>query len=295
MSLQALIPIVLNASLFLLVVTIGLKASVHDVTYLFRRPGELVRMLLAMNVLMPLFAVALVLMFDLHPVVKIALVALSVSPIPPLRPIRLTGAGATESYAVGILIAGSVLAIVFVPLAMKILELVFHLPLHMTMASIAGVVFVWVLLPIGLGVAVRSLAPRPAELLAKPFFLIGAVGGLACVVAVLFAAAPGIWSLIGNGTIIALAAFVIVGMAVGHFLGGPNPEDRTALALSTASRHPGIAIAIAQTNFPQQKLAMAAVLLYTLVDLIGSLVYRKLTKPRRSENADEGMTNAAIS
>jgi bile acid:Na+ symporter, BASS family len=54
--------------------------------HLFRRPGQLVRGLVAMNLLMPMFAVALAVMFDLNPAVKIALVALSVSPIPPVLP-----------------------------------------------------------------------------------------------------------------------------------------------------------------------------------------------------------------
>lgn len=70
----------LKASVLLIVFAIGLRASAQDATYLFRRPGELVRAVLAMNVLMPLFAVSLVYMFDLNPAVNIALVALSVSP-----------------------------------------------------------------------------------------------------------------------------------------------------------------------------------------------------------------------
>ena len=68
------------------------------------------------------------------------------------------------------------------------------------------------------------------------------------------------WSLIGNGTVLALVAFVFVGLAIGHFLGGPAPENRTSLAISTASRHPGVALLLAQANFPAEKLVVAAVL-----------------------------------
>jgi BASS family bile acid:Na+ symporter len=283
MSLQTLIPIVLNASLFLFVFAIGLKASMQDATYLLRRPGELVRALLAMNVLMPLCAVALVLIFDLNPVVKIALVALSISPIPPLLPMRMVKAGVTDAYAIGVLIAASVLAIIFVPLAMEILEQVFTLPLQMTVASVAALILKTILLPIGLGIAVHSFAAALAERLAKPISLIAGVALLLCVAAILFAAAPTIWSLIGNGTVIALAAFVLAGTAIGHFLGGPKPENRPALAFSTASRHPGIAIAIAQVNFPQQKLAMAAILLYLLVNAVVSIPYLLWIKRRHPD------------
>lgn len=283
MSLRTLIPIVLQASVLLNVFAIGLRASAHDATYLFRRPGELVRALLSMNVLMPLFAIVLVSIFELSPAVRIALVALSVSPIPPLLPNKMVKAGGTDSYAIGLLIAVGLLAIIFVPLAMEIIERLRSVPLQMTVASIARLIFVTTLLPLGLGVGVHSLAPALAPRLAKPTARVAGIGLLACVVAILFAAAPAIWALIGNGTVIALAAFVIVGLAFGHFLGGPAPENRTSLAISTASRHPGIALAIAQANFPEQKLAMAAVLLYLLVNAVVSVPYLLWTKRRVSE------------
>ena len=72
-------------------------------------------------------------------------------------------------------------------------------------------------------------------------------------------------SLIGNGSLLALAAFVAVGLAAGHLLGGPNAADRLVLALSTATRHPVIALTVAKANFPDEPLLGATVLLYLLV------------------------------
>jgi bile acid:Na+ symporter, BASS family len=273
MTLQTLIPFVLKASVLLTIFAIGLRASAQDATYLFRRPAKLVRALLAMNVLMPVFAIVLICIFDFSPAVKIAIVALSVSPIPPLLPNKMVKAGGTDSYAIGLLIAVSLLSIIWVPLAMEIIERVRHVPLQMSAASVATLIIMTVLLPLGLGVAVHSLLPAPAQRLAKPISLVASVGLLVCVVAILIAAAPSLWSLVGNGTVVAFAAFVVVGLAFGHLLGGPEPENRTSLALSTASRHPGIALALAQANFPEQKLAMAAVLLYLLVNAVLSIPY----------------------
>jgi BASS family bile acid:Na+ symporter len=272
---------VLKVSVLLNVFAIGLRVSAQDATYLFRRPGELARALLAMNVLMPLFAVVLVSSFDLRPAVRIALVALSLSPIPPLLPNKMVKAGGTDSYAIGLLTAVGLLAIIFVPFAVEIIARVRQVPLQMTAASIATLIFVTTMLPLGLGVAVHSFVPALAKWMAKPIAQIAGIGLLACVVAILFAAAPAIWTLVGNGTVIALAAFVLVGLAIGHFLGGPKPENRTALAISTASRHPGIALALAQANFPEQKLAMAAVLLYLLVNAIVAIPYLLWTKRRQ--------------
>lgn len=283
MSLQKLILIVLQASLFLSVFAIGLKASMQHATYLFRRPGELARAILAMNLAMPLFAVAVVLLFELNPAVEVALVALSVSPIPPLLPNKLMKAGSTDSYAIGLLIAAGLLAIIFVPLSMEILMRAFNVPLQMTVTSVAKLVFITILLPIGLGVTLRSLAPALADRLAKPISQIAGVALLAAFGVILLTSAPAFWSLIGNGTVIAFAAFVLAGLAIGHLLGGPKSEHRTALAISTSSRHPGIAIAIAAANRPEQKLATAAVLLYILVSAVASIPYHRWIKRRQAE------------
>ena len=76
----------------------------------------------------------------------------------------------------------------------------------------------------------------------------------------------------------ALAAFVLVGLAVGHFLGGPGEDDRTVLAIATASRHPGMAIAVATASFPEQKLVTPAVIMYLIVCGLVSLPYVRWRK-----------------
>jgi len=287
MSLQTLILFVLKASILLNVFAIGLKAGVHDATYMFRRPGKLAKALLAMNILMPLFAVAFVLAFHLKHAVEVALVALAVSPVPPILPRKLRKAGATESDTIGLLVAVGILAIVFVPAAMEILERVFHVPLRMTFASVAALVFITIILPLALGIAVHTLAPVAADRLVNPIAKIASIALLLCAVVILFSGAPAIWELTGNGTLVAIAAFVLVGLLIGHFVGGPKPENRTGLALATASRHPGIAIALAVANFPEEKLAISAVLLYLLVNILVSIPYHILTKRKTQEVVTE--------
>jgi len=287
MSLQTLILFVLKASILLNVFAIGLKAGVHDATYMFRRPGKLAKALLAMNILMPLFAVAFVLAFHLKHAVEVALVALAVSPVPPILPRKLRKAGATESDTIGLLVAVGILAIVFVPAAMEILERVFHVPLRMTFASVAALVFITIILPLALGIAVHTLAPVAADRLVNPIAKIASIALLLSAVVILFSGAPAIWELTGNGTLVAIAAFVLVGLLIGHFVGGPKPENRAGLAMATASRHPGIAIALAVANFPEEKLAISAVLLYLLVNILVSIPYHILTKRKTQEVVTE--------
>lgn len=59
MTLTSLIPLLVKLSIMLSVIAIGLRATLADTTYLFSRPALLVRALIAMNVIMPAFAVVM--------------------------------------------------------------------------------------------------------------------------------------------------------------------------------------------------------------------------------------------
>jgi bile acid:Na+ symporter, BASS family len=150
--------------------------------------------------------------------------------------------------------------------------------------AVARVALLTLLLPLFLGVAVRQMVPDFARDVAKPLGFVATLLLLVSGVALLLKLAPAAVSLIGDGTLVAMIAFVLIGLTVGHFLGGPAAEDRSALALATASRHPGIAIAIAHVNFPGEPLVPAAVVLYMVVSSIVSTPYvkRSLRSVRRS-------------
>jgi BASS family bile acid:Na+ symporter len=55
-------------------------------------------------------------------------------------------------------------------------------------------------------------------------------------------------------------------------LGGSDPDDKIVLALSTACRHPAIALAIGATNFPEEQLA-PIIVLYLLVNTLVGAAY----------------------
>lgn len=275
MSLETLLPLLIKISIVLTVFSLGLQASWRDATHLLRNPGLLVRSLIAMNVVMPLVACALVAAVDLHPAVKIALVALSVSPVPPLLPRKQLKAGSGTENTFGLLVGAALLAIVTIPLTLEIFSKVFGVAIHMAPSAVAALVLVTVLGPLGAGIAVREFAPPLAARIAKPVGIFAAILLVAAVLPILFTTIHAVVSLIGNGTLLTFASFVVIGLLTGHILGGPDGDHKTALALSSAARHPGIALSIAHVNFPEQKLALTAVLLYLIVCALLSIPYVK--------------------
>lgn len=284
-------PLALVAGIVLTVFALGLSASPEDATYLFRRPRQLVRSLLAMNVVMPLLAAAINALFELHPAVEIALITLAVSPVPPLLPSKALKAGGGASYMIGLLVAAALLAIVFVPLVADLVGISLGRRGQMSPAAVARIVAITVLAPLAAGLIVRRMALAFSERIVKPMLWAASVLLLVGALPIVFTAMPTVVSLIGNGTLAAMVAFVLVGLAAGHLLGGPEAAHRTVLALATSSRHPGIAIAIASANFPEEELAVAAILLYLLVNALVSIPYLIWRRRRR----DEAATAAAAS
>jgi len=71
----------------------GLGATREDLLYLWRRPTLFGRSLVSVLVVMPVVALVLAQVFDFRPLVEIALIALSISPIPPLLPGRMHKGG----------------------------------------------------------------------------------------------------------------------------------------------------------------------------------------------------------
>jgi bile acid:Na+ symporter, BASS family len=260
-----LILAVLKASIVLSVIALGLRENFSNAIFLFRRPAELGRAFLSMNVVAPLLAVVLALKFNLYPAVKIALVTLSVSPLPPIPPRGTIKAGGKNEYAIGLMVAAAVMSIVAIPVALEVFKRIFQLRLHIPLGFVLRLVFVTVLGPLLLGMAVRAMAPALAERIAKPVNKLAYGLLILSLLPVLFRSARTIWSLIGNGTLLSLAGFALGCYAIGFFLEARRPENRRVLALATASRHPAIAVVIANANFPQQKFVLASVLLYMIV------------------------------
>jgi BASS family bile acid:Na+ symporter len=285
-SITSLIGIAVKLSIALTVFGLGLRTNREEATSLFRSPGLLFRSLLSMNVIMPLIAVVLAMTFDLNPAVKLALIALSVSPVPPILPGKQLKHGGSSTYAFGLLVAAAVLAIVLIPFSIAIIGKVFGRTVDVPSGAIAVVVLTTVLAPLAVGILVRRTAPGFANRIAKPVGVVATVLLVAGILPVLFVSMPAIMSLIGNGTLLAIIVFVLAGLAAGHLLGGPEAENRTVLALSTASRHPGVAIAIAHITFPELKPAVSAILLYLLVSALVTKPYLSWWSRRHPEGID---------
>jgi len=291
MDLAHLVKLAIAISVLLMAISLGLRATLADATYLirnlFRSPRSLLRALIAMNLVVPLVAVIMAKAFDLHQAVKIALLAMAVSPIPPILPGKQLKLGGRPAYIFGLLVAISLVALVTVPLDVDILGRIFGREVHLGFAPIAILIGKTVFLPLVLGLAIARFFPAIAGRLAVVLSRLGNVLLVAGLLPILISVWPAVKALVGNGTLLAITAVVVTAITAGHLIGGPDPHDRIALGIFSAMRHPGVALSVATTNAPENKMITAAILLFVLTATIltsiyGTVMVRKLGRPRQS-------------
>jgi BASS family bile acid:Na+ symporter len=220
----------------------------------------------------PILALVLVRVFNFSHAVEMVIVALAISPVPPLLPQREHQARGHAAYGLGLMAIMALLSIVIVPLELAILQTFFGRALSISPGAIAGLVLKAAILPLLAGMLVRVVAPALADRITPAVALTAKIVLALAALVLLAGASSAMWALVGDRTLVALAMFTVIGLVVGHLLGGPDPEHAAVLALSTACRHPAIAFAIASANFPNMPFG-PLILLYLLVNVIVALPY----------------------
>lgn len=266
--------VLLKVSVGAIILAIGTGSTLSELTYLWRRPGLLLRSLLAMYVLVPLAAFLLVTFLPLPVPTKAALLVLAVSAGAPLLPKKL-GPVAGSGYAFSLVVTSSLLAIVLVPAWVALLANHFAVDVEVTPRLVAKALAKALLLPLLIGMSLRAVWPRGADALSERVLRTAGLVLSGCGLLLLVTH----WEVVAQVSIrgaAALIALMTIALAIGHLLGGPHPEDRTTLAIACATRHIGIAVLVA-TAFPGPRTAvlMAAYLLCSALVSIPYLRWRR--------------------
>lgn len=285
--------LLLTGGLFMSVLALGSSATAANVAYLWRRPSLLARSFLTMYVVMPVVTLVLLAVMPLPRPTQVALVLLAVAPGLPTSPKNMLMLGANPPYVYSLLVSTSLLAVFTVPVSLSILSAVFSEEASIRPLQVLNVLAPSFLVPLALGIALGRWAPATAPRIGA---VSGKIGGAALTiwwVALLFLNFDAVLRL-GLFSLGALALWVIVGLTVGHLLGGPDPVNRPSLAIVTALRHIGVAALIATTSFADAKplpMILAYVTAYILVPIPYSIWWKKRTAARPVEpkrETDEG-------
>jgi len=280
MDIKVLIGAVVQGSLFLLIMAVGMRSKWSDLTYVFRKPKNLFRALVAVNIVVPAAAVILGALFPLEWPTKAGLIVMAVSPLAPFATGKMLKSSPDRSYDVGLYAALILAAVVIVPLTIAILNPLYERHATISVAGIAWFVIKSVFIPLCAGIAVATIWPHIAERAAPIANLIAYLLLLPVALLFLIKSGSALVGLIGDGTFAVINGTILVALAAGHWLGGRDPGHRAALAQAAATRHPGIAALIAQGDYAEKPQVMLAIVLFVLISLVLTALYGTWAKKR---------------
>jgi bile acid:Na+ symporter, BASS family len=264
--------IIVMASLMLMVLAIGTKTDAANLLTCLRRPSSLLRIIAAMFVAVPLMAIALVKALDGPTVMKGAVLLMAISAAAPMLPKKLFKLGVDAAFAESLSAVTSVLAIPLVPLAALVLGAVFSRDVAISAGAVMSTLAMSFLIPLAVGMALKAMLGSRSDRVGEWAGTIGGIVLAVLVLLMLLVQRASVFPLLWNSLVL-VALFAGGSLLIGHLLGGPDPRERTALAIASVTRHPGLAILIATTNAPQTGQAVPAILAVVIGCAIAAIPY----------------------
>ena len=261
-----LFPACVAATVFCVMFAIGLSIAPGELRRAWNTPGPLVRGLFIVLVAVPAIALVIVRSLDLPIAVQAGILLMAIAPGAPVALRRSVAASGHGAFAPALQIFVALSAVVSMPLSIAALDEVYGARVMVEPGDVMRQIFVAQLLPLGLGIACKEFFPRFAAAL-EPFA--ARVGtGLLVLTLILGVGSLGEATLrAGPAGLAACAATTVAALAAGHFFGGSRPEARSAVAIISAARNPGLALLVATVNNAEPRV-IATILAYLVVSIL---------------------------
>jgi BASS family bile acid:Na+ symporter len=273
MTIDQFINVLVTVMLVEMMVAVGLSVSLAELVGLARNWGLVLRAGLANYVCVPAVTVGLLLLFHpTDPLIPVGFLILAVCPGAPFGPPCTKIANGNVAVAVGLMVVLAGSSAIAAPLLLRLLlpRISGDETLQVDAVKIVGTLLLTQLLPLCAGLCLRHWRPVLAERLRKPANLISALLGFSTVALILIIQFR-LLADIGMRGWTGMSALLIASGVSGWLLGGPGPENRKAVALTTCLRNVGVGLVIATGNFAGTA-AVTATLAYGIFEILGSLL-----------------------
>ena len=246
--------IVAPLSVALIVFSQGLAISLGQVVDYFRtRPAMMIRSLLTSLVLVPAVALVLILILAPSPALAIVLAILVACPPAPLMISSAPKQGhASAPFMASLHLSLAVLAFGTVPAVLYLLSIPLGFSAAVDLAAMGWILARTILLPIGVGLAVRALSSSFSDRIGPMLGRAGSVGLFAVMLLALVVVSPALLKL-DAWSYVVIASVSAAALATGHLLGPTDPNERTTLAIECGVRHPALALTIAAATLGAEK------------------------------------------
>jgi predicted Na+-dependent transporter len=281
-----MVQLLIKISLFVLMLTLGLGLQGTALQQWRQRPALFARVLIGSCLLVPLLALVLLkfsLALPVAPPVRYGIALLALSPSAPLTLHKTGRQGGNREMAALLQVLAAIAAIVTIPLLATLFRGVFSLKgWDLAHTDVALQVLTAQVLPLLLGLGLRRWFPAITAKLLRPLEQLANGLVLVLLVVILGFTLPAVGSfLVSNLLALPLmAAMVLLSLAIGWLLAGPDPAESTTTALVTSMRNPGLALLFASSHAPGIPAVKLAILSYVLITALVSIPFLLAQKRR---------------
>jgi BASS family bile acid:Na+ symporter len=254
-----------------LLLGVGLRLTVHEVVVSVKKCSLLLVIILNF-VVVPALVVAATRFFGLGMELSTGMILLSGAPFAPVVPVFTRMARADLALAAGLSTLFPLLCVVFTPFVIEaaLRGMPAASAIRFDSWGILMTLLSTIVLPLGLGMAVKHFAPVLGRQGLRPVEVVSEFAGALSLAFVTFTE----WPLITSTHWLPLLVMVLIceiSLALGYALGGPDRMARRVIGLGTSNRNIALAILIAIESFGDGPVLAAVVTNGLLLILLGLL------------------------
>lgn len=265
----------------------GLQVNRDHLMAILKDYSLLGRALLANFVIVPIFGVLFVRLFHLDTYVATGVLVMTIAPGGIFVFLGTRKKGGSLGLASALAFIMPALATLTIPLTAALVlpaDEAAHLPVLKFLMTLV----LFQLAPLIVGYFVSERAPTLAPKLGRPVTFIFLATLVTLVVLVFPTFTKDIATVYGSHGMWAMLCIIILSVATGWILGGPDREDRRTLSSGTAIKKVGLGALVATTSFPGTEV-LASVLTYFFIQVVVStllgIYYKRTAAPPASARA----------
>jgi BASS family bile acid:Na+ symporter len=240
----------------------GLSFTLREIAAPFRRPGRIVRAIIANFVLVPLLAAGLAHALSLDPARSTGMILLGTAAGAPFLIKLIAIAAGDVALGTSLLVLLVPLTVVLMPLLVPVLAPSAAVTASAIARPLAGTLF----LPLAIGLLVAERAPARARFL-EPIARTASTAALvALIVLTVVLNLHHVIAIVASRAIVALLLLFAGSFAIGYALASPRPERRVVLGLGTAQRNIAAATIVAVEDIKDND-TLVLVVVASIIDL----------------------------
>ncbi len=265
----------LNFFVAVVMFSIGLRVTGGQLIGILQNRALIARVLIANCVIIPALGFLLVHIFPLKPDASIGILLLAAIPGTPIALQFNRKATSRLAFAAAMTFTLSVVSLAIAPLMIEVMPQIVERNQRPILQLFTDITL-YIGLPLWAGRWAARRAPQLAPRLVTVLNIVASVAFLTLMFETRIVRKAAFTAIQGGGAVLAMAILLLASMAIGWFIGGPDPDSRRVVATTTGMRSVIVVLYVARSCFPGTNVFMVPVAYLTMMvpaNLVFTTIY----------------------